>query len=326
MSYKVILQNKYDLTPLVQSISLKDSLEQIAYQGNVELVAGASMPSVTPGDEIRISGVPLGKTEMVPLLHPAVVWDCDSSSNNGAKRISLTLYDRTIYLDKSEDEYLFPKNQTASQRVWKYAADWKIKLASVPDTGKKLGKAVYRSQTIHAMMTADLQETAKAGGDLYHPRMTPSGLELYKLGSNKTVYVLDQNEEVSQSRTLEGAVTQVKVIGVSESASDSAASKVLAIESKDKDKFGTLQALVQDDKVKTASAAKTLAKAKLRGIQQTFTVAAPDINIIRAGDAVMLNGMRLIVTTVNHQLGSPGSMTLELAAYEDVRRRYYLDG
>jgi len=31
MSYKVILQDKYDLTPLVEAINLRDSLEQIAY-------------------------------------------------------------------------------------------------------------------------------------------------------------------------------------------------------------------------------------------------------------------------------------------------------
>ncbi|GIO67839.1 MAG TPA: phage portal protein [Paenibacillus cookii] len=325
MSYKVILQNKYDLTPLVEAINLRDSLEQVAYQGTVNLVVTPDMPPISPGMSIRISGVPYGKTNYVPLLNPGVVWEVETS-NNGIKRMTLTIYDRTIYLDKSEDEYLFPAKQTASQRFKKYASDWNLKIAKLPDTKKELGRSVYRTQSIYASMFADLRETAKAGGKLYHPRMISSGLELYELGTNPEVYILEHVTDTTQSRTLEGAATQVKVLATTASESGKEVpSKVMAIAKKDIDKYGQLQAIIQDDEVKSQAAAKELAKSKLRGISQTISVNATDINTIRAGDAVLLGSMRLIVISVSRELGNPGSMSLELGTYDDVKRRFYLE-
>lgn len=325
MSYKVILQDQYDLSPLVEAINLRDSLEQVAYQGTVNLVVTPDLPPISPGMAIRISGIPYGKKDYVPLLHPAVVWEVETS-NNGVKRMTLTLYDRTVYLDKSEDEYLFPAKQTATQRFKKYAADWNLKIAVLPDTEKQLGRSVYRTQSIYASMFADLRETAKAGGKLYHPRMISSGLELYELGTNNEVYILEAITDTTQSRTLEGAATKVKVLATAASETgQEVPSKVMAIEEKDIAKYGQLQAIIQDDEVKSPTAARQLARSKLRGIRETISLNAPDINTIRAGDAVMLGSMKLLVISVSRELGNPGSMMLELGSYDDVKRRFYLE-
>ncbi|CAM3494684.1 MULTISPECIES: XkdQ/YqbQ family protein [Saccharibacillus] len=327
MSYHVIVGSSADLTPMVESISMRDALDQIAYQANIRLAVSNTrqLPDLTPGTAIRVSGVPYGKEESVPLLNPGVIWDAEST-NSGTKRISLTVYDRMIYLEKSEDEYLFPKDQTATQRLSKYAKDWKIKLADEMDTEIKLGKAVYRAQTIFSMLFADLKETAKSGGAMYHPRMTGRGLELFKLGSNAQVHELDRLIDVAQMRTLEGAVTKVKVLAAADSSNGKEVkSKILTVDEKGTDKLGTLQKVVSDDQVKTAKAAKKLAASYLTGIQETFTVTAPDVNTIRAGDAVTLSGMKLLVTSASHDLGNPGTMTLELATEAAVKRRYYLD-
>ncbi|KAA8747327.1 phage portal protein [Paenibacillus sp. UASWS1643] len=328
MTYKVIVDDKYDITKLVETITLKDSLDQIAYQANIRLAVSASsgLPSISPGMAVRISGVPFGEKSMVHLLHPAVIWEVESS-NSGTKRLSLTVYDRMIYLEKSEDEFLLPKDQTATQRLKTYAKEWKIPYATLPDTKTKLGKAVYRSQTIFSMMFADLKETAKSGGEMYHPRMTPGGLQLFQVGSNAKVYELDRLIDLTQMRTLEGAVTKVKVMAASESTSGKEVpSKVLAIEQNGVEELGTLQKLVEDDQVKSTTAAKKLAKSHLTGIQETFTISAPDVNTIRAGDAVLVKGLKLIVMSVSRELSAgPGTMTLELGTAELVKRRYYLE-
>ncbi|ETT38690.1 phage portal protein [Paenibacillus sp. FSL H7-0942] len=328
MTYKVIVDDKYDITKLVETITLKDSLDQIAYQANIRLAVSASsgLPSISPGMAVRISGVPFGEKSMVHLLHPAVIWEVESS-NSGTKRLSLTVYDRMIYLEKSEDEFLLPKDQTATQRLKTYAKEWKIPYATLPETKTKLGKAVYRSQTIFSMMFADLKETAKSGGEMYHPRMTPGGLQLFQVGSNAKVYELDRLIDLTQMRTLEGAVTKVKVMAASESGSGKEVpSKVLAIEQDNVEELGTLQKLIEDDQVKSTTAAKKLAKSHLTGIQETFTISAPDINTIRAGDAVLLKGLKLIVMSVSRDLSAgPGTMTLELGTAELVKRRYYLE-
>lgn len=201
---------------------------------------------------------------------------------------------------------------------------------------------------------------------MYIPRMTTAGLELFEVGSNKDVWILQEVEEVNQFRTLEGTITKVKVIGtedrkVKSKSSNSSnteipdgmtleeigrlyggkvdkkskkakansnvelPSKILAIVTGETSKFGTLQRMVQDEDVKTAAAAKKLGESMLSGVQETFTVTCADLNTIRAGDLVIYSNMRLIVTSITHELGDPGHMTLELTWPSIVRRRYFLN-
>lgn len=328
MSYEVVLDNKHYLRELIESITLKDSLEQIAYEATIQLKVPAEGMQIEPGQNIRISGIPFDGNNMVYLLHPGVVWDLNSNTK-GSKHITVVVYDRTIYLMKSEDEYFFKSGGTASQRLKKYATDWKIPLGNIPNISTKLSKATHRAQPIYNMITSDLQETVKKGGDMYIPRMTPAGLELFKIGSNKTVWNLEAVEDVTQVRTLEGALTKVKVIGNAEQSGKSgpdSPSPVLAIASSPEiPKLGTLQKIVQDEDTKTAAAAKKLAQSMLTGVNETFTIRALDINTLRAGDLVRFNGLKLIVTSVTHELGSPGHMSMELASLDFVKRRYFLN-
>lgn len=319
--YEVVLANKYYLRELIESITLEDALDEIAYRATIRMVVTSDFPGIAPGQEMRVSGIPLGGSNMVYLLYPGMVWEAESI-NRGQKHIDVTVYDKTIYLAKSEDEYLFPAGITATQRLKRYASDWGIPLSNNADTKIQLSKAVYRPQSIYSMIRADLQETASKGGDMFRPRMTPNGLELIKLGSNSTVWTLETEniEELTQKRTLEGAITQVKVLG---HADEDKKSPVLAIVKGEVGKYGTLQKVLQDEKIKNPTQAKTAGEKLLSGIQETFTVVTTDINTIRAGDKVQLNSMDLLVTSVRHELGSPGHMTLELASEDYVRRRYY---
>ncbi|MBB6674507.1 XkdQ/YqbQ family protein [Cohnella nanjingensis] len=317
MSYEVVYANKYYLKHFVEEISLEDSLEEIAYRANIRLAVASDLPIITPGQEIRVSGIAYGGSQMSYLLNPGVVWECESS-NNGTKHLSVTVYDRTIYLAKSEDELLLPTGQTASQRLRQYAQSWDIPIGNVPDTKIVLARSVKRSQSIFSMMMEDLKETADKGGDLYRPRMTPNGLELAKLGNNAKVWELEYVQDTTQKRTLEGAVTQVKVLG--SQGGDTSLSPVLAVVKGETDKYGTLQKVLQDCKIETAQQAREAANRTLLGMQETFSVNAPDINTLRAGDRVKLNGMELFVTNVRHQLGEPGQMQLELAKEAKVRR------
>lgn len=317
--YEVVLANKYYLRELIESITLEDALDEIAYRATIRMVVTPDFPGISPGQDIRVSGIPFGGSSMVYLLHPGVVWETESK-NRGQKHIDVTVYDKTIYIGKSEDEYLFPNGMTATQRLKRYATDWGIPLATMADTSVVLAKAVYRAQPIWSMIKADLKETVAKGGEMYRPRLTPNGLELLKLGSNSTVWVLEAEEEAGQKRTLEGTITQVKVLG---HADEDKKSPVLAIVKGETGKYGTLQKVLQDEKIKSTAQAKTAGQKLLSGIQETFPVSTIDINTIRAGDKVRFNGMDLLVTYIRHELGSPGHMTLELASEDYVRRRYY---
>lgn len=320
--YDVILAGKYHLRELVEDLTLEESLDEIAYRATVQIVFDSSLPQIVPGNILRITGTPFSGSGTTTFFD-GVIWDVESVTR-GKRRLNITAYDRTIYLSRSEDEYLFPAGQTATQRIKKYAADWGIKLFNLADTKVPLEKSIYRARPIYNMIMDDLRETVKKGGKMYRPRMTPSGLELFEIGTNKTVWVLESSrnmEEISHNQTLEGAVTQVKVLGKE---SEGKRTPVLALVKGETAKYGTLQKIYQDDKVKTAAQAKKAGQELLSGPQETITVRAIDINTIRAGHKVKLDERELIVASVIHELGSPGHMTLELMPTWMVRRWYYV--
>lgn len=327
-SYDIWLDEQYALRDLIYEMTLEESLDEISYRAQATIAVTPEFPGMKPGQAVRVIGTPFGGTEQVDLLHPAVVWQCENSYER-MERLTVTMYDRTIYLAKSEDEYVFPSGMKANERMRRYAEDWKIPLGNLPDTGVKLAKAMYRSETIYAMIMKDLKETAKKGGPMYRPRMTSGGLELVEIGSNATVWSLEPSENVMnvmQKRTLEGAVTKVKVLGT-KAVGDDAAAQVLAVEEGDSAELGTLQKIVQDSSFQSVSEAKEAAHAMLTGVQETISVTSIDINTIRAGDKVDLagSGMALIAMSVRHELGDPGKMVLELGSPELVRRRYYMN-
>lgn len=323
-NYEVVLSNTYYLRELVEQITLEDNLSEIAYCAQVTMTITPDFPGIATGQEARVSGVPFNGKDMVYLLHPGVVWEC-SSVNTGLKRLSATIYDRSIHLVKSEDDYFFPAGQTATQRIQKYASDWNIKIKKLENTKVALAKAPYRGKTLVQMIMSDLKETVAKGGDMYRLRMVPEGLELVKLGSNSTVWVLEESQnidEVTQNRTLESAVTRVKILGKEPK---EGRSPVLAIVDGEISKYGTIQKVLQYDKATSTGEATKKAKTMLAGEEETFVVSGIDINTIRAGDLVSYNNSNLIVCSIRHELGSPGKMTLELASSEYIKRRYYLD-
>lgn len=323
-NFQVILNGTHRLEDLVTSISLRDSLDEIAYTANIKLIVTESLPALGPGQSLIIKGVSTDSQQVETLLS-GVVWDCNSN-NRGIKELDITVYELTKYLACSEDEYLFPAGQTASQRLRKYAADWDIELGELVDTKVPLAQGVYRSQSIYSMILEDLKGTLTNGGEMYRPRINDSKLELFSIGSNSQVHLLDLDNnllDVSQKRTLAGTVTQVKVLGKSR---DDKKTPVLAIEQGETEKYGTIQKIIQDSSVATTAAAKEKAQQMLSGIEENITVNCIDINTIRAGDAVRFKEFpewELLVASVQHDLGIPGQMFLELASSDSVKRRFY---
>jgi hypothetical protein len=202
--------NKYHFQQLITGLTLEDSLDGIAYRAEVDLQVTPDFPSFTEGQLATIAGIPYQQNTMIDLLTSGVVWSKNLNTAQTKKK-SITIYDRTIYL-KSEDEYLFPAGQTATQRLKQYAKDWNIPLGQVADTKIALAAATYRAQPIYSMITNDLKETAKKGGALFRPRMSATGLDLAEIGTNQTVWNIRAAEEINESSSLDMAVTHVKVL------------------------------------------------------------------------------------------------------------------
>ncbi|CAL83878.1 XkdQ [Clostridium botulinum] len=314
----IILRNKYKIDSLSEGIQLSEAIDGIAYTANINLVETEELKKlgIEKGHSIEIYDIDF-ETKKNKQVFKGVIWDMDKSRKS--KKITLTCKERTIYIEESEDEYLFGES-TATQRIIKYCRDWGIPTASLVNTRTKLAKAVYRSESILGMMLKDLKETAQKGGNLYKLRMLDK-LNIVQLGSNKTVWKLESiAEDINEKSSLDGMITQVKILGKQE---ENKKTPVTGVYKKDTSKYGTIQKLVQDEKIKSGAEAKKRANTLFNTGEETTHVYGIDINSIRAGDRVSLNGNILYAIDVTHNLGSTGRMDLNLSNLDYIRRKFY---
>lgn len=326
MNVEVIYQDKYYFGELLKSVSLEDSLDEIAQRAIVTLEYTKDLPPLSLGQDIRISGYLYGQKEFKPYFHNAVLWEIESNWQTN-KEITLILYDKCIYL-KSEEEYLWPAGLTATKRIQKYLQDLGLKIGTLEDTKIKLPKTVYRAQSIASMIKEDLKATVMKGGDMYRVYMSPGGVELRKLKSNlgsggKIFEFSTENDvnifEITQKRTLENMVSKIKVLG---SAPDDLKSPIIAIVAGDT-QYGVIQKILQDDDIENINEAKERAKLLLEGKEETFTFTTICIPQIQAGDQIKLNKMELIVYEVRHEFGKNGKSIISAAREEYIRKVYY---
>lgn len=313
--YSVILRNSIKLDNLNLEISLSESIDSIAYTAHIRFVAPMDLKFME-GDAIEIvKNMDPGKGT----VFKGVIWHKTTDTKH-TKLASLICKERTIYIEKSEDEYLFKEGTTATQRAKQMCNDWGIPIGNFEDTKIPLAKSPPKIGTIYGMMLDDLKETAQKGGDLFRYRMQ-NKLDLIKIGSNKVVHNISNIiESINQIGTLEGAVTKVKVLGKQE---DDKKSPVIGVFEKDTSKLGTLQKLVQDEKIQDANTARKKAESMFSKGEGSILVKCIDIPEIRAGDKVEINGFYAYVTSVEHKLGEPGRMDLVLESLDQIRGKYY---
>lgn len=245
--YDVILQNKYFLRECIQFLTLEDRLDEVAYCGKVKLAVPddqfTGLPIIIPGMEIRISGTKFGESKYSYLIQPGVVWDVEID-NRARRNWNLTIYDRTIYLSKSEDQFLFQEGTTASDRIKQICSEWNIPILNIPDTKQALAQDVVRAKSLWNIIQDQLKETAEKSGKLFTVRMQPDGLELFEIGSNVDPWVFEfavNLQSVRQKQTLNGAVTKVKVLGKQEKGSTA---PIEFETNADIDKYGTIQKVI----------------------------------------------------------------------------------
>lgn len=319
---QVILRNKYKIDTLINSITLTEALDGIAYTANIKLVETEELKrlGITKGNSIKIIDIS-ADTNKNTIIFNGIIWSKNSSRKS--KEINLTCKERTIYLEESEDEYLFGEC-TATQRINQYCRDWNIPCASLLDTKIKLSKTKCRRETIYNMMWKDLKETAQKGGELYKLRMLDK-LNIIKLGSNRIVWKLENiAEDICETSSLEGAVTQVKVLGKNDKNENK--SPIIGIYKKAFEKYGTLQKIVKDEKVTNGEQAKKRAGMLFNTGEESIRLnCAIDINTIRAGDRVQLNGIFYYVIDITHNWQNIKEMSMNLGQWDYVKRRFFND-
>ncbi|WP_315081237.1 XkdQ [uncultured Clostridium sp.] len=223
---ELVLKNKYKIQLLSEQGTLKESIDSIAYTLNLTLVETDELKNIglVKGDSIQLYDYMLNSNEYKKIFD-GTVRDINGSRKN--KKLSIICRERTVTIEESEDEYLWKDGQTATQRAKIICNDWGIPIGSFSETSIGLAKDL-RKESLFSTMKKDLKETAQKGGSLYKFRMSES-LDLVELESNSMVYKLDSiAEDVQSKSSLNGAVTQVKVLGKEETKKSTKKIRLLA--------------------------------------------------------------------------------------------------
>jgi len=159
--YDVVLQGKYFLRELIERLTFEERLDEISCRTMMDLAApnanGTGMPTMAPGHTMEIIGAAFGETSIAHVFNAGPVWDVNKDDQR-RHRYSVTVYDKTICLAKSEDEYLFAEGTTATQRIKQIAGDWNIPVYQLAETGQPLAKALYRSKNLWSIIQEALRE------------------------------------------------------------------------------------------------------------------------------------------------------------------------
>ncbi|OOM72925.1 hypothetical protein CLPUN_46280 [Clostridium puniceum] len=337
----LVLKNKYKLQIVSESVTLKEAIDGIAYTLSISLIETEELANIgiSKGDSIELYDYAYQDKNYTKIFC-GVIWDIDKDKKN--KKISLTGKERTRVIEESEDEYLWSEGQTASQRGTIICNDWGIPIGNFLDTGIGLSKD-KRKESLYGMMKKDLKETAQKSGGLYKFRMDTS-LNLVELGSNSIIYKLDNIiDDLKEKDSLEGAITQIKVLGKENTSKKGKSSKdssstgsgnkqekelvlspVIGVFKRNTEGYGTLQKIIDDDKVDDYAKAQSKADCLFSSGESIKSLnCCEDINTLRAGDFVSVYGENICVTEITHTLGSGGKMSLTVMKMEDVRRKFY---
>jgi hypothetical protein len=329
---ELVLKNKYKIQILSESVTLKEAIDGIAYTLNISLMETEELKNIgiAKGDSIEIYDYLFGSNNYEQVFN-GVIWD--TNKNKKSKKITIIGKERTAVIEESEDEYLWSDGQTATLRTTIIANDWGIPIGNLLDTAIALSKD-KRKESLYGMIKKDLKETAQKGGSLYKLRMNTK-LNLIEIGSNTIIYKLDSIlDDLDEKDSLESAVTQVKVLGKEDAKKKGNSSNtgekelvlspIIGIFKKDTETYGTIQKIVDDDKVDDYAKAQAKANCLFSSGENSKTLSCiKDINTLRAGDIVSIYDENVCITEITHNLGTGGKMNLTVMKIENVRRKFY---
>lgn len=336
----IVLKNKYKIALTATECTLKESVDSIAYTLNLNLTKATGIVEIglTKYDSIQLYDYTF-LTKEYKKIFDGYVWDMDSDDKE--RNISLVVRERTVNMEESEDEYSFSEGSTATQRATQICNDWGIPIGRLIDT--QIGLAQFRNSTsLFTMMWNDLKETAQKGGKLYKYRMEDK-LSLIELGTNITIYKLDSiMNSSSRKSSMQGAITQVKVLGENKNVSVATGEKTKIGKDKKKnvknydvsptmgvfknetEEYGTLQKIVQDSNITDYKTAKQKAESMFYTGDEIWTFKCEkDISDIRAGDKVSVYSKYYYVTEITHDIGNNSMIITAMESLEDIRGKFY---
>lgn len=302
-----------DLTSLCTSASWGDDKGSLAAKAEVTL-ANTKTKQGYISDLIKLCTLFYIFANDVEVFR-GTVWDWNYASAL-EKELSLTAYDRMIYLTQSKGNSYFSSGMSTQTIIESICGEWGIPLEYSWDSWTH-GKLPLKNKAISAQITSILDEAQTKLDSKYTALMIEDTLKIRKKGSNTDVFIFHAKNIVSvkDSLSMQSLVTKVIIVGKSE---EDKRPPLLETVDGNLD-YGTLQEIVTKDTNKTLDDAKKEAQNILKGKgkpQETINISTIDVPQIRKGDKIKVIAGNLsgyfFVEGITHNL-TDKTMELEVA-------------
>lgn len=313
---------KYDVTPLVQSIDVSDREKEWACRVSIDLMdyKGNGLPDIVKQTSrvFLYADTGSGRQE----VFRGFAWNGSSGHSMTDKTISVTAYDNLVFMQESEYSAFYAEGMSTKTIFSDICTNWGINLSygyqSI--THSKLALRGCMSDS----MTADILDIVKdRTGQKYVVLSKQDTMCVTGVGQNATVYTFTAGENAISTRrewTKDGMITKVIIVG-KEDENDRA--PVEATITGDTASYGTLQKVITRDSNTTLADAKTEANNIIKKNGQPtveYELKTVDVPWIRKGDRVNIKAGNLpttqfIVKSVNRSITNKSKdMTLTLEA------------
>lgn len=264
-AYKCIIKTKkatYDVSNILTALTITQNQDDLA-QGVMIMIPNLKdqykyiYNNVNVCDSMYVS---CNTGEGYQELFRGTIWDKNYTSDI-TKDLTLTAYDRLIYLQNTKDNFFFTKGKNTKSILQAICKRWGVKLNfQYKNISHK--RTIIRDTHVSDAIIAVLDEVKKKTGTKYVISCEKGVLTVKKRATNKKIYTINRKESALKENTkvtMDGVVTKVAIYREQEMQGNQEMppKKVTVVKGNTK-KYGTLQDIVMkgaDDK-KAAEAKK----------------------------------------------------------------------
>lgn len=310
---------KYNVTPAVTDLSLRESDGEIAQKVSVTLanvlVNGEYLSAlINVRDRIFVYANDGDRSEEV---FRGFVWTRSYKSKT-EKLLTLTCYDNLIYFQESEEYQYFSAGYSTKSICSSICKKWGVTLNYTYESITH-PKLPLRGKLADIFMSDLLDEVKKKTGKKYVMRSIQDAVHINSVGSNTTVYKIYRGKDgnaidTTSEITMQGMITKVIITG-KEDKEDRAA--VEATVNGKTDLYGTLQKVLSVSSGTDLAEVKTEANELLKengSPKQSFTITAVNIPWIRKGDRVQVEAGDLNAYFIVKGITHYGDKTMNIEA------------
>lgn len=217
---------EYDLVMLLpdgERLMLMDACEKLGWEENDGEFAARLNVTLRDAEGTLATKIPLCAAatlfadwgQGMREVFRGTVWEMGFSGMAGDP-VTLTLYDRLYYLQKSQVNQYFAKGKGTKAILTELLKEWNVPIGRYEGPDVKHGKLLFKGKTIATILKDVLMDAEEKGGARCFARARENAVDILPYGKNDEVLMLTEEENlmaVSDRYDMTGMVTRVVIVG-----------------------------------------------------------------------------------------------------------------